>query len=121
MRLRVVCGFDVTMAIFCPTSRFTSVDFPALGRPTTATNPERNSFFSGTSSFATDHSSLRWFATSVAELLPWFLIPRTLSIRRDGLHLFANAHAQHFSLVGFQHFKAMIREIDFVAGRRHFA
>src|SRR5579862_2372821 len=41
MRLRVVCGFEVTMAIFCPTSRFTSVDFPAFGRPTIATNPAR--------------------------------------------------------------------------------
>src|SRR5258705_11356851 len=40
MRFRVVCGFDVTMAIFCPTSRFTKVDFPAFGRPTIATNPD---------------------------------------------------------------------------------
>src|SRR6266478_1579763 len=40
MRFRVVCGFDVTMAIFCPTKRFTSVDFPAFGRPTIATNPD---------------------------------------------------------------------------------
>src|SRR5215470_6846599 len=40
MRFRVVCGFEVTMAIFCPTRRFTSVDFPAFGRPTIATNPD---------------------------------------------------------------------------------
>src|SRR5580704_2655360 len=46
MRLRVVCGLDVTIAIFCPTKRFRSVDFPAFGRPIMATNPERNpSFF----------------------------------------------------------------------------
>src|SRR6266403_4605460 len=40
MRFRVVCGFDVTIAIFCPTRRFTNVDFPAFGRPTIATNPD---------------------------------------------------------------------------------
>src|ERR1700730_3260677 len=39
MRFRVVCGFEVTIAIFCPTSRFTNVDFPAFGRPTIATKP----------------------------------------------------------------------------------
>jgi len=36
---RVVCGFGVTMASFCPTRRFNSVDFPTLGRPMRATNP----------------------------------------------------------------------------------
>src|SRR5258708_12047134 len=46
MRLRVVCGFEVTMAIFCPTRRFTRVDLPAFGRPTIATNPDRNACFS---------------------------------------------------------------------------
>src|SRR5580704_1842792 len=45
MRLRVVCGLEVTMAIFCPTNRFSNVDFPAFGRPIMATNPERNPFF----------------------------------------------------------------------------
>src|SRR5262249_30933356 len=45
MRLRVVCGFGVTIAIFCPTRRFTSVDFPAFGRPRMATNPLRNVLF----------------------------------------------------------------------------
>src|SRR5713101_6061794 len=39
MRLRVVCGLEVTIATFCPTRRFTSVDLPAFGRPSTATNP----------------------------------------------------------------------------------
>jgi hypothetical protein len=29
------------IATFCPTSAFSSVDFPALGRPTTQANPER--------------------------------------------------------------------------------
>jgi len=31
------------MAIFCPTKAFNRVDLPTLGRPTSATNPERNS------------------------------------------------------------------------------
>src|SRR5205085_4274102 len=42
MRLRVVCGLCVTMAIFSPTSAFSSVDLPALGRPMMETKPERN-------------------------------------------------------------------------------
>src|SRR5580704_4031584 len=38
---RVVCGFGVTIAILCPTSRFTSVDLPTLERPPRTTNPAR--------------------------------------------------------------------------------
>src|SRR5580658_10329789 len=38
---RVVCGLSLTMATFMPTMRFSSVDFPALGRPKIETNPER--------------------------------------------------------------------------------
>src|SRR5262249_49987528 len=39
MRLRVVCGFGETMATFWPRMRLSSVDLPALGRPTRATTP----------------------------------------------------------------------------------
>src|SRR5215469_2222608 len=42
MRWRVVCGLRVTIASFSPTSAFSKVDFPALGRPMMETNPERN-------------------------------------------------------------------------------
>src|SRR5271166_878384 len=42
IRLRVVCGLRVTMASFSPTSAFSRVDLPALGRPMMDTNPERN-------------------------------------------------------------------------------
>src|SRR5271165_3664252 len=41
IRRRVVCGRGVTIATLCPTSRFTSVDFPTLVRPATATKPAR--------------------------------------------------------------------------------
>ena len=41
MRVRVVCGLWVTMASFWPSRAFSSVDLPALGRPTMETNPER--------------------------------------------------------------------------------
>src|SRR5690348_17446429 len=41
MRLRVVCGLRVTMASLAPTSAFSRVDLPALGRPRMVTNPER--------------------------------------------------------------------------------
>jgi hypothetical protein len=40
MRLRVVCGFGDMMANFSPTSAFSSVLLPALGRPRMHTNPE---------------------------------------------------------------------------------
>src|SRR5882762_10742278 len=40
MRLRVVCGFGEIMASFSPTSAFSSVLLPALGRPRMQTNPE---------------------------------------------------------------------------------
>ena len=44
MRVRVVCGLWVTMASFCPSSAFSSVDLPAFGRPMMETNPERKAF-----------------------------------------------------------------------------
>src|SRR5438094_7350037 len=40
MRLRVVCGFAETIETLCPRMRFSSVDFPAFGRPTMATIPK---------------------------------------------------------------------------------
>ena len=43
MRVRVVCGLGVTMLIFWPSSAFSSVDLPTLGRPTSAANPQRAS------------------------------------------------------------------------------
>src|SRR5579864_4088151 len=42
MRLRVVCGLGETIATLRPTRVLTSVDFPALGRPTIATKPDLN-------------------------------------------------------------------------------
>src|SRR3954470_9838587 len=39
MRRRVVCGLSETIATLPPASALTSVDFPTLGRPATATNP----------------------------------------------------------------------------------
>src|SRR5580698_1027627 len=44
--VRVVCGLSATMATFCPTRAFSSVDFPALGRPTSDTKPDLNLFMS---------------------------------------------------------------------------
>ncbi|GLC27173.1 hypothetical protein rosag_36860 [Roseisolibacter agri] len=35
------CGFGLVMASFWPTMRFSSVDFPAFGLPTTVTIPAR--------------------------------------------------------------------------------
>src|SRR5690242_2084111 len=41
MRSRVDCGFSLTIASFSPMMRLRSVDFPALGLPTTVTIPAR--------------------------------------------------------------------------------
>ena len=41
MEVRVVCGFEATMASLVPSSAFSRVDLPALGRPRMATNPAR--------------------------------------------------------------------------------
>src|SRR6516225_1760309 len=41
MRWRVVCALFDVMLIFWPTSAFSSVDLPTLGRPTMATRPQR--------------------------------------------------------------------------------
>ena len=38
---RVVWGLSEVMAILLPTKAFSSVDLPALGRPTKQANPER--------------------------------------------------------------------------------
>ena len=40
MRLRVVCGLGLMMAIFSPTRALSRVDLPAFGRPRIQTNPE---------------------------------------------------------------------------------
>ena len=40
MRVLVVCGLSETMASLVPTSRFSSVDLPAFGRPMNETNPD---------------------------------------------------------------------------------
>src|SRR5437016_306328 len=66
MRLRVVCGFDVTMAIFCPTRRLRSVDFPAFGRPRMATNPERKALFFPTLSFSAIAWLMSWLEREVS-------------------------------------------------------
>src|SRR5436305_8074932 len=43
--VRVVCGLSATIATFCPTRAFSSVDLPAFGRPMIETNPDRNFLF----------------------------------------------------------------------------
>src|SRR5690606_11046287 len=39
---RVVCGRELVIAIFAPTSALVSVDLPVFGRPTKQTKPDRN-------------------------------------------------------------------------------
>src|ERR1039458_6033074 len=47
MEVRVVWGLSATMATFWPISAFSSVDFPALGRPRMETNPDLKLLFMG--------------------------------------------------------------------------
>src|SRR5713101_3596937 len=105
MRLRVVCGLEVTIAIFCPTSRFTSVDFPAFGRPMMATNPDRNLFF----------------AFSLLAIGVCRAVYGNLTLGGNSLHLLADSYPQHLSLVGFHHFKSMALQVNLVSRRRHLA
>ena len=41
MARRVVCGLSEVIATLAPTMALSSVDFPALGRPTKQAKPER--------------------------------------------------------------------------------
>src|SRR5215470_11923205 len=103
MRLRVVCGLEATMATFWPTRRFSSVDFPALGRPTTAAKPAR------------------WAGGRCCCAVS-FMAAGTGSAGVDGgarelLHF----DAQHLALVGFQHLEAEPFQVEALAWRRHLA
>src|SRR5215470_5243069 len=89
MRLRVVCGFGVTMATFSPTSAFSSVLLPALGRPMMETNPERK-------------------ATSGQR-------SRRMALRKRAAH----SHCLHFTFSGFQHFELEAVFLDDFPGVEH--
>ena len=52
---RVVCGLSDTIATLPPTIRLTSVDLPALGRPASATKPERVTARSSTRVLEREH------------------------------------------------------------------
>src|SRR5258707_11197836 len=76
IRLRVVCGFSETIETFCPRMRLRSVDLPALGRPTSATTPNRGlrgrkSAFGLMMGGLAMVVALAWFALRVA--LTWLL------------------------------------------------
>src|SRR5499433_844790 len=89
MRVRVVCGFSVTMAIFSPTRAFSSVLLPALGRPMMETNPERKAMLLG-------------------GLLCRGCRPRP-----------AHAHFPHFALRRLQNFEAQAVVLNDFAGLRN--
>src|SRR6187402_2697358 len=81
MRWRVVCALRDVMLTFWPTSRFSSVDLPTLGRPMMATMPVRNPSGTGAASGAgcspprsmasgnTDLRRARGFGGTVARLV----------------------------------------------------
>src|ERR1700730_13860592 len=73
MRFRVVCGLEVTMAIFWPTRRFTRVDFPAFGRPTMATNPDLYPALTGAVSAGLSGTDLAGTDLAVVVLANFFL------------------------------------------------
>src|SRR5208282_584866 len=114
MRLRVVCGLDVTMATFCPTNRFSSVDFPAFGRPTMATNPACL-FFSSPAVTASLSTILLSF--------PAWLLTRQRSVGRwrSRRRQMPRAQPQHFSLVRLHHFKPKPFQINLVPRRGNFS
>src|SRR6266853_5072516 len=136
MRLRVVCGFEVTMAIFCPTSRFTSVLLPAFGRPTIATNPARCPalvLFSVSliTCLLVSATRTRCESIPVRQVLPAPFPVSVLSVTRwqillsrelktsPGVHRRARQlltlHAQHFPLIGFKHLKSKSLQVAFLS------
>src|SRR5579863_5859921 len=97
MRLRVVCGLSVTIATFCPTTRFRNVDFPAFGRPTIATNPARklgfllnvllNIFLSGLKLAAREPESRACAREAEAPCADSLRAPRSDDLRDRSRHL----------------------------------
>src|ERR1051326_9083162 len=131
MRFRVVCGFEVTIAIFCPTSRFTSVDFPAFGLPTIAANPERWSlFFSASSLIISCNLVLHESSGPGFSVLFFRFADENLGLKTypasDSTRVYRRAtqllyfHAQHFSLIRFEHLKSKSFQIAFLARSRNF-
>src|ERR1700746_2523029 len=103
MRFRVVCGFGETIATLRPTRVLTSVDLPALGRPTIATKPDLNGMKLNCTPMSGAWAGLRRRGRG--------------SAGRDT----ASAHTQHFALIGFEHFEANAVGIDHLAHARHVA
>src|SRR5215469_15399895 len=99
MRFRVVWGFEVTIATFCPTKRFSNVALPAFGRPIMATNPARRLLTLD-------------FCTAPRPLMGGLCA---------GCRKPARAQPQHFALVRFENLEAVALEIDPVGGSGHFA
>jgi hypothetical protein len=100
IRLRVVWGFLDVMEIFCPRIRFNSVDFPALGAPRMATNPELKVVL-GVKSLRIAHHrrSFRWKPKPVPFPVGFYWKKESIP---PGIHTerFANDHLL-FLLFGF--------------------
>ena len=58
-RNRVVCALGETIDSFAPVSRLSSVDFPAFGAPTIATNPQRGEVIGARSATALRPQAVR--------------------------------------------------------------
>src|SRR3989449_6762967 len=113
------------MAIFCPTRRFTSVDFPALGRPRMATNPERNASLMRTRwqtyDFTSPERAHARSELSTGVNLSHLPASPAAGCRLCGNGQLANSDAQNLPLVRFQHLETIPFQIDLVAGARHAA
>src|SRR5262245_60382558 len=107
MRVRVVCGLAETAAMCSPTSAFSRVDLPALGRPMRAAKPD-----------LCPDSLISEFAIPLAVGAHGgdrfshfnFLIGRG--------NWFLNSHPRDAAFVGFDHFEAQPVEFNTLAHRR---
>ena len=92
----MVCGRGVTMLSFSPTSAFSSVDLPTLGRPASATKPLRNSLSVTVSLTLWPHrQAFRVAEHALGGLLLGAAAARAAALRAPRQRLDLAAHPKH--------------------------
>src|SRR5215203_4548176 len=126
MRFLVVCGLSETMAILVPTSRLSSVDLPAFGRPTRETKPDFIIRLQapGSSLQATSGPRL-WLqpdrpGACSLEPAAWFSRPLlVIALDHRGALELPDPHLVHPPALGFEHLDVQPVHLEHVANGGH--